>query len=83
MLKPNSRSLDDAARLVGGAANVISAVRDQVKNDIRERVQDTLQSMDLVRREDFEDAKTQLQVLTEEMTLLKQRLDDLENKKPD
>ncbi len=48
------RMLDDLARVTAGAAGTAGAVRDEMESAFRDRMQQLLDSMDVVRREDFE-----------------------------
>lgn len=53
-MKPDPRIFDDLARMAGGAVNIVSGLQQQVREEIRSRVDEMLTRMDLVPREDFE-----------------------------
>lgn len=63
MIKPDPRIFDDLSRVAGGAMNVFSALREQITNDIKARVEEMATRMDLVPREDFERLEAQVQEL--------------------
>jgi BMFP domain-containing protein YqiC len=77
MLK-GRKILDDAAMLAGGAMNLLSAGRAQVKREARDRVAAMAERLDLVPREDFERMEAMLVRLREEQEVLKKRLAALE-----
>ena len=53
-MQTGKRIFDDLARVASGAAGAAGAVRDEMESMVRDRLQTLLDSMDLVRREDFE-----------------------------
>lgn len=53
-MKPDPKIIDDLARMAGGAVNIFSGLQQQVREEIRSRVDEMLTRMDLVPREDFE-----------------------------
>lgn len=74
MVARDNRLLDDIARVAGGAAGLLSSVRQQVTEEIRARFDDMADRMDLVPRADLERVETQV-------AALQKRLDALEGKK--
>lgn len=72
--KPNTRALDDIASLAGGAVNILASMRHQIRNEIKSRIDETIDRMDLVPREDYEALQAQVKDLNE-------RLEKLETKK--
>lgn len=66
-LKPNTKALDDIASLAGGAVNVLSSVRAQIKNEIKARVDDTIDRLDLVPREDFDRLQARVDALSAQL----------------
>jgi len=48
------RIFDDIAGVAGGAISALTGLRDEAESVLRARVDDLLQRMDLVRREEFE-----------------------------
>lgn len=53
-MKPDPKIIDDLARMAGGAVNIFSGLQQQVREEIRSRVDEMLARMDVVPREDFE-----------------------------
>lgn len=66
--------LDDIARVAGGTVNVVSGVKNQVKDEVKSRIDDAIHRMDLVPREDFERLEMTLNAAIK-------RIDALEGKK--
>jgi BMFP domain-containing protein YqiC len=73
MEKP-SQIIDDLAKLAGGAAGIAGSMQQQIRNDIKARIDEMAERMDLVPREDFE----RLEALTK---TLEARIVELESKK--
>lgn len=72
--------MDDLAQLAGGAAGLVSGVQQQIRDDIKARMEEMAANMDLVPREEFDRLEAMLQKALAEQEALKQRLDKLENK---
>lgn len=53
---PDPRLLDDLARVAGGAVNIMSGLQEQIRNDIRTRMEEMAMRMDLVPRDDLDRA---------------------------
>ncbi|MBU0859655.1 MAG: accessory factor UbiK family protein [Alphaproteobacteria bacterium] len=53
-MKPDPKIFDDLARMAGGAVNIFSGLQQQIREEIRSRVDEMLTRMDVVPREDFE-----------------------------
>ncbi|MDE0779460.1 MAG: accessory factor UbiK family protein [Alphaproteobacteria bacterium] len=53
-MQTRSRILDDIARLTNGAAGVATGMRDEVETLVHQRLERVLETLDLVRREEFE-----------------------------
>ncbi|MFN3701361.1 MAG: accessory factor UbiK family protein [Alphaproteobacteria bacterium] len=70
--------LDDLARLAGGAAGTIGAMRGQMKDDLRARLDNIALRLDLVPRAEFERLEAMLAQSRIEQENLKKRLDALE-----
>lgn len=79
--KPDPKMLDDLARMAGGAVNIFSGLQDQIRNDIRARVEEMATKMDLVPRDELDQAKGMIEKLRQEVKALSSRLDNLEGKK--
>jgi BMFP domain-containing protein YqiC len=74
---PDPKMLDDLARVAGGAVNVLSGLQDQIRNDVRARMEEMATRLDLVPRDELDQAKgmiaklrTQIQSLENRVTLL-------------
>lgn len=74
-MKPDAKIFDDIARMAGGAINIFSGMQQQIREEIRARVDDMAARMDLVPREDFD-------LLQARFDALEARVNNLENKKP-
>ncbi len=79
-MNKSSQILDDLAQLAGGAAGIVSGVQQQIKDDIKARVEDMATNLDLVPREDFDRIEALLQKALSDQEELKKRLDALEGK---
>ena len=77
-MQTGKRVLDDLARMASGAAGAAGAVRDEMESMVRERLQSVLDSMDLVRREDFEAVQEMAQNARMEQERLEARVAALE-----
>lgn len=75
------KMLDDIARLAGGAASVAGGLSKQIKEEIRSRIDDMANRMDLVPREDFEKLEAMLQEARLKQEDLLKRIEKLEGKK--
>ncbi|HPF78920.1 MAG TPA: accessory factor UbiK family protein [Alphaproteobacteria bacterium] len=76
----SSQLMDDIAQLAGGAAGLLSGVQQQIRDDIKARVEEMATRLDLVPREDFERVEALLEKALAEQKELKARLDALEKK---
>lgn len=78
-MKPDPKIIDDLARMAGGAVNIFSGLQQQVREEIRSRVDEMLTRMDLVPREDFE----RLEAMVAQLRLRQEELEkQLGTKKP-
>lgn len=77
-MQTGKRVLDDLARMASGAAGAAGAVRDEMESMVRDRLQSVLDSMDLVRREDFEAVQEMAQNARMEQERLEARVAALE-----
>ena len=50
----DTRILDDIARVAGGAVNILSGMQQQIREEIKTRMEDMANRMDLVPREDVD-----------------------------
>ncbi len=77
----SSKIIDDIAQLAGGAVGLLSSAQQQIRDDIKTRIEDMASTMDLVPRDEFERVETLLNKALAEQTDLKKRLEKLESKK--
>lgn len=79
MTKSN-QLMDDLAQLAGGAAGLLGSVQQQMREDIKTRVEEVATRLDLVPREDFERVEALLQKALDDQKQMQERLDALEKK---
>lgn len=72
--------MDDIAQLAGGAAGLLGNLQQQIRDDIKARVEAMATEMDLVPREDLERVEGLLNKALEEQEQLKKRIETLEKK---
>lgn len=72
--------MDDLAQLAGGAAGLLGSVQQQMREDIKTRVEEMATRLDLVPREDFERVEALLQKALDDQKQMQERLDALEKK---
>lgn len=80
-MKNSATLIDDLAKLAGGAAGIAGSLQQQIRNDIRARVEEMATRMDLVPREDFDRIEALLNKALAEQENLKARLEKLESKR--
>lgn len=73
--------LDDVARLAGGTIGVASGISHNIRAEIKARVDEIVDRLDLVPRQDFDRLEAMLQETRSQNEELKTRLDKLEKKK--
>jgi BMFP domain-containing protein YqiC len=66
-MKPDAKIFDDLSRVAGGALNVFSAFREQILNDIKTRVDEAAERMNLVPREDFDRLEARVNALQKKL----------------
>lgn len=79
--KLDPRFLDDIARVAGGAVNIVSGLQQQLREDLRSRVDSMADRADLVPRADLDRAEAMIAKLRTRIDDLEVRLDKLEGKK--
>ncbi len=79
--RPDPRFLDDVARVAGGAINIISGMQQQMREDMRSRIDDWATGVDLVPRADLDRAEAMIAKLRQRLDAAEARLDRLEGKK--
>ena len=77
----NPKFLDDMARVAGGAVNILSGMQQQIREEVKSRVDELANRMDLVPREDLDDALAMIAKLRTELGALEKRVSDLEGSK--
>ena len=80
MSKP-SELIDDLAQMAGGAAGLFSSAGQQMRDDIKARVEEMATRLDLVPREDLDRVEALLEKALNDQKEMKARLDALEKKK--
>lgn len=76
-MKSQLKFLDDLAQMAGGAVGLLDNLRNQIRTDLKERVDAKLNDLDLVAREDYD----RLQARFDELYARVQDLEDEINKK--
>lgn len=71
--RPDPKAFDDIASLAGGAVNILASLRQQLRNEIKSRIDETIDRLDLVPREDYDALQARVDALSA-------RLDNMENK---
>ena len=79
--KFDPRFLDDIARVAGGAVNIVSGLQQQLREDLRSRVDSMADRADLVPREDLQRAEAMIAKLRSRIDELEARMDKFEGKK--
>jgi BMFP domain-containing protein YqiC len=79
-MQAREKILDDVARVAGGAVSAFSGLRRQIKDEVRVRIDEFAQRLDLVPREDFERVELMMFKAREEQTRLNERVAALEAK---
>lgn len=76
--RPDPKMLDDLARVAGGAINIFSGMQDQLRNDLRARMDDMAARLDLVPRDELDRAIGMIDKLRKQVQALESRIDALE-----
>ena len=76
----NAGFFDDMAKMVGGAVSALGSLKEQMKGEVKERVDEVLARMDMVTRDEFDVALGMLKKSRLEQEQLKKRLAALEGK---
>ena len=74
----DKKLMDDLARVASSAVSIAAGLRQQVKTDIRDRIDSCAHKLDLVSRDEFELVKAMLIETRAEQARLKDKLDALE-----
>lgn len=78
---PDPKILDDIARVAGGAVNIVSGMQEQLREEVKSRVEDAAFRMELVPREDFDQLQDMVSSLSQKVTDLEKQIDSLATKK--
>lgn len=81
-MEQSKKIFEDMSRIAGGAASLLSGMRQHLQEDIRQRVEEIAARMDLVSREELDQLKETVTKLRKDQTALEKRLAALEPKKP-
>lgn len=81
LMTKSSKIMDDIAQLAGGAAGLLSGVQQQIRDDIKARVEEMATRLDLVPREDLERVEGMLEKALAEQKDMMARIEKLEGKK--
>lgn len=77
----NSRFFDEIGRLMNGAAGAADGLRREVETMVRSQAERFVADMDLVKREDFDALREQVQLQDSEIKALRTELDELKASK--
>ena len=80
-MQKRERILDDVAKFAGGTASIVSGLTQNIREEVKSRVIEIVDRLDLVPREDLERVETLLQNAIKEQEELKLRIEKLEKKK--
>ena len=67
---PDPKILDDIARVAGGAVNILSGLQQQLRDEIKSRIDEMADRMDLVPREDLDRAEARISALEKRISFL-------------
>lgn len=73
--------LDDLARLAGGGMSLLSGLSQQMKSDMRARLDDLALQLDLVPREEFERVESLLRHTVQEVAQLRKTVAAMQSEK--
>lgn len=77
-MQSDNKLFSDLARLGQSAAGTLHGAKNEVKNQIKTRLEAALQDMDLVRREEFDVVREMAALAREENAVLLKRIETLE-----
>lgn len=80
MTQTSNRIFDDVAKLMSGAAGAAEGMKKEFESTMKAQAERFMNSMDVVKREEFEVVKAMAQKAREENEALKVRLAELEAK---
>ena len=74
LFKNSPTGLDSFAGMAGGAVGLIASIRQQIRNDVKARINEALNTLDFATREDIDAMNARIDALQKENTALKQSL---------
>jgi len=77
MTTQNSRFFDEIGRMMNGAAGAADGVRREVETLVRSQAERFVNDMDLVKREDFDALREQVQLQDTEIKALRAEIESL------
>ena len=77
MTTQNSRFFDEIGRMMNGAAGAADGLRREVETMVRSQAERFVNDMDLVKREDFDALREQVQLQDAEIKALRTELESL------
>lgn len=80
-MEQSKRIFEDMSRMAGGAASLLGGMRQQLQEDIRQRVEEVAARMDLVPRDEFDRLQEMVTALRTEQDELKKQIAALSPKK--
>lgn len=80
-MRRREKVLDDIARLAGGVAGFAHTTKTQIRQDIKERIDNLALEMDLVPRSEFERLEAVLTETRKQLETLQQEIKTLKNKR--
>ena len=81
MAGTKEKALDDLARLAGGAVSIVSGLGENLRQDVKSRIDETAQRLDLVPREDFDRLEKLVQEQAKKIEALEKELKPKKTKK--
>lgn len=79
-MQTSNRFLDDLARVANGAASTLTGLKDEIDQQVRQRVERFLVESDLVPREEFEAVRDMAATARREQERLESRVAELEGR---
>ena len=80
-MQNREKILDNVAQLAGGTASIVSGLSQNIRAEIKSRIDETSDRLDLVPRADFERLEAMLEASLKEQEELKLRIEKLEKRK--
>ncbi len=79
---PDPKIFDDIARVAGGAVNVLSGFQQQMREEIKSRMEEMADRMDLIPREDLDRAEARIASLEARVNALEGKTKPAAKKTP-